>query len=194
MSAETRQRAFEPFFTTKGPQSSGLGLAVSWGILTRHGGSITVEPTSETGTTICVRLPIGRDAPAPTESPRTPRSVTGARILVIEDEAPVREVLVDILREAGYRVVEAASGLEGLAHCETAAVDLVLSDVSMPGLSGWEVAEACRTRFPRVPVGLITGWGERLDVPDVERHGVRFIVAKPFQADDVLSRVAEVLS
>jgi CheY-like chemotaxis protein len=122
------------------------------------------------------------------------RSARPARILVVDDEAGVRDVLRDLLAGEGYTVLEAPDGRAGLALSQTEPVDLVLSDVSMPGMSGWEVAGAIHARFPHVPVGLITGWGDRLDADELARHGVRFVVAKPFEAVEVLHRVGEALA
>ncbi|MBI4241178.1 MAG: GAF domain-containing protein [Candidatus Rokubacteria bacterium] len=194
MSEETRRRVFEPFFTTKGPRGTGLGLAAAWGIVTRHGGMIDLESTLGVGSTFTVRLPtagevVSEESPAVVAPPaRT------ARVLVIEDEPAVRVVVKEILTDAGYTVIEAADGAEGLARGEAEAVDLVLSDLSMPGMSGWEVAAACRERFPNVPVGFITGWGDQLDPEQLERHRIRFVLAKPFAAEEVLNRVARALA
>ena len=194
MAPETARRVFEPFFTTKGPQGSGLGLAVVWGIVTRHGGTVEVASRPGEGTTFTVRLPgpgrwrSRRPATAPARPARP------ARVLVVDDEAGVRAVLRELLGGEGYTVVDAPDGPSGLALCETAPVDVVLSDVSMPGMSGWEVAEACHARFPDLPVGLITGWGDHLDPAQLTRHGVRFVVAKPFQAAEVLHRVGDALA
>jgi two-component system cell cycle sensor histidine kinase/response regulator CckA len=194
MSPETARRVFEPFFTTKGPQGSGLGLAVVWGIVTRHGGTVEVASRPEDGTTFTVRLPGARSAPAPPAGSPPARPARPARVLVVDDEAGVRAVLRELLGGEGYTVVDAPDGPSGLVLCETEPVDVVLSDVSMPGMSGWEVAEACHARFPDLPVGLITGWGDRLDPAQLARHGVRFVVAKPFQAAEVLHRVGDALA
>jgi CheY-like chemotaxis protein len=80
-----------------------------------------------------------------------------------------------------------------LARCESEAVDLILADVSMPGMSGWDVAAACRRRFPRVPLGFVTGWGDRLNQEEAMRFGVRFVLSKPFAPVDVQTLVAGVL-
>ncbi len=114
-------------------------------------------------------------------------------MLVIDDEPQVRRVLRDLLTTAGYTVLEAADGAEGLARCEAESVDLILSDLSMPKMSGWEVAAASRARFPRLPVGFITGWGDQLDEDQLDRHGIRFVLAKPFAMSDVLRQVAQIL-
>jgi signal transduction histidine kinase len=194
MAPETARRVFEPFFTTKGPQGSGLGLSVVWGIVNRHGGTVEVISQPGEGTTFTVRLPVARSLPEPPPGPDHARPARPARILVIDDEAGVREVLRELLGGEGYTVVAASDGPAGLALWETEPVDLVLSDVSMPAMSGWEVAEACHARFPDIPVGLITGWGDRLDPAQLTRHGIRFVVAKPFEAAEVLHRVGDALA
>jgi signal transduction histidine kinase len=194
MSPETARRAFEPFFTTKGPQGSGLGLSVVWGIVTRHAGTVELDSRPGEGSTFTVRLPVARSLPEPPTRSAGIRPTRPARVLVVDDEAGVRDVLRDLLGGEGYTVLDAPDGRAGLALCEAEPVDLVLSDVSMPGMSGWDVAEACHARFPHVPVGLITGWGDRLDAAEMARHGVRFVVAKPFEAAEVLYRVGDALA
>jgi CheY-like chemotaxis protein len=123
----------------------------------------------------------------------TPSPARKAHVLVIDDEREVRSVLRDVLTSIGHTVVEAASGEEGLARCESEAVDLILADVSMPGMSGWDVAAACQRRFPRVPLGFVTGWGDRLNQEEAARSGVRFVLSKPFAPVDVQALVAGVL-
>jgi CheY-like chemotaxis protein len=90
-------------------------------------------------------------------------------------------------------VIEARDGAEGVARCEVEPVDLVLSDILMPGMSGWDVAAACRDRFPTVPVALITASGDQLDSEKLARHRIRFVLTKPFVVDDVLRAVAVLL-
>lgn len=113
---------------------------------------------------------------------------------MINDEPAVRTVLAEILSGHGYTVVQAQNGPEGLARCEAGGVDLVLTDISMPEMSGWEVAAACRTRFPSLRVGVITGWGDQLDPALIERHHVQFVLAKPFMPSDVLREIGKVLT
>jgi signal transduction histidine kinase len=194
MPEEMRHRVFEPFFTSKGPRGTGLGLAVSWGIVTRHGGTIEVDSAPSAGTTFVVRLPIPVSLPEAVVGLPPVALSRPARVLLIEDEPEVQAVLADVLREAGYGVVVAKDGAEGLERCERERVDLVLSDISMPGLSGWDVASRLRTRFPTLPIGFVTGWGDQLDPERLRSTGVRFVVAKPFQALDVLRHVAEAIS
>jgi signal transduction histidine kinase/DNA-binding response OmpR family regulator len=194
MSEEVRRRVFEPFFTSKGPQGTGLGLAVAWGIVQRHGGTIDVHSTPGSGTTFVVRLPIPADLPAPPAPPPPPECVKGRRVLIVDDEPEVRAVLGDLLREAGCLVTAAADGAEALAVCDRERFDVVLSDVSMPGLSGWEVATRLRRSFPELRLGLVTGWGDRLDPAQVRAAGIQVVIAKPFQAEELIRGVAEALA
>ena len=193
MPPEVQHRVFEPFFTSKGPRGTGLGLAVSWSIVNRHGGTIEVRSAPGAGTTFVVRLPIPGQMPRKKELPAIALPTKAARVLVIEDEPAVRGVLVDLLREAGYTVTEAADGMGGLASCEREVPDLVLTDLSMPGLSGWDVAARCRERFPQIPIGLVTGWGDQLEPERVAGAAIGFVLAKPFRADDVLREIARAL-
>jgi signal transduction histidine kinase/ActR/RegA family two-component response regulator len=194
MSEETRRRVLEPFFTTKGARGTGLGLAVSWGIVKRHGGTIEIESTVGMGSIFTIRLPISSGDSAPDVAETTVRQVRSGRILVIDDELEVRCVLRDMLTPCGHTVIEADSGETGLALLDREAVDIILTDISMPGMSGWDVAAACQRRLPQIPLGFVTGWGDRLDEQETARAGVRFIVSKPFAPADVQGHVADALA
>jgi CheY-like chemotaxis protein len=193
MSEETRRRVFEPFFTTKGAQGNGLGLAVVWGIMARHGGEIAVDSALGHGTTFTIRLPVPAVLPADQASAGTLRLPRGRRILVVEDNQEILRSLGDMLRDQGCEVLEAPNGATAMARLEAGVVDLVLTDLAMPGVSGWVVASACRDRYPEMPVGLITGFGDQLEPEKLERHGIRFVVAKPFSSDELLQVVATAL-
>ena len=193
MSEETRRRVFEPFFTTKGAQGNGLGLAVVWGIVARHGGEIAVESALGQGTTFTIRLPVPAVLPADQAAEGALRLPQGRRVLVVEDNHEILRSLGDVLRDNGCKVIEALNGATALARLEAEGVDLVLTDLAMPGVSGWEVASACRDRYPEMPVGLITGFGDQLEPEKLERHGVRFVVAKPFASEELLQVVATAL-
>ena len=193
MSEETRRRVFEPFFSTKGAQGNGLGLAVVWGIVTRHSGEIQVESTLGRGTTFVVSLPVPAELPVDAAAQGPATIPVGKRVLVVEDNPEILHSLADLLRESGCQVVEAPDGLAGIGRLEAERVDLVLTDLAMPGASGWEVATACREKFPSTPIGLITGFGDRLEPDKIERHGVRFVVAKPFTSTELLQEVAAAL-
>ncbi|MGH7413611.1 MAG: ATP-binding protein, partial [Candidatus Rokuibacteriota bacterium] len=193
MSEETRRRVFEPFFTTKGAQGNGLGLAVVWGIMARHGGELAVDSAVGRGTTFTIRLPVPAVLPADPDAEHGSRLPRGKRVLVVEDNLEILRSLGDLLREAGCRVIEAPNGQTALARIEKDSVDLVLTDLAMPGISGWEVASACRKRFPDAPIGLITGFGDQLEPDKIKGHGIQFVVAKPFSSEELLQAVAQSL-
>lgn len=178
MPVEVQRRALQPFFTTKGVRSTGLGLSVNYGIIQRHGGDLTIETVEGRGTTVSFWLP----AAAPTTPASSDTAIEGAtpalRILLIEDEEEVRSVIATMLAEDGHDVVKAADGVEGLRRLAST-VDLVLTDLGMPGMSGWDVGRAVRAAQPGLPVGLITGWGENPERTPSDESAVDFILAKP---------------
>ncbi len=190
MSEDVRQRIFDPFFTTKGERGTGLGLSVVYGIVSRHNGDIDVQSRPGQGTTFVLKFPtggeIGRDGPARP----APRSKATGRILVIDDEREVAEVLNDQLARDGHGVVVCSDAQTGLARFEREPFDLVITDLGMPGVSGWEVARLVKLWRPGTPVVMVTGWGDRIDPVDAEARGVDHVVAKPFKRDEVREVVA----
>jgi signal transduction histidine kinase/ActR/RegA family two-component response regulator len=194
MSETVRQRCFEPFFTTKAEHGTGLGLSIAYGIVTRHGGEIEAWSRPGEGSRFTVRFPIGTDAPSPAPEPPAPRAGRSARILVVEDERAVREVLVDVLGSQGHEVVACEDGAAALAEVGGPPFDLALVDLSMPGLSGWDVAKGLRAAQPAVPIALVTGWGDQIDFGEARARGIDYLVAKPFNVEDMTRLVAGVLA
>ncbi|MBI4588531.1 MAG: response regulator [Candidatus Rokubacteria bacterium] len=193
MSEKVRRRAFEPFFTTKGTQSTGLGLSVTYGILRRHGGDIAIESQEGQGTTFTIRLPPGKGVAVERESEAPPAAPQRAAILVIDDEEDVRTILAEILMTQGHSVRMAAGGKEGLDFFREEHHDLVLTDLGMPEMSGWQVARAVKDLSPETPVILITGWGEQLDLEALREGSVELVLSKPFRVNEVLTLVVRAL-
>jgi len=207
MYPEVRSRIFDPFFTTKGTAGLGLGLAVSFGIIRRHGGNIEVESQYGRGTEFRVMLPVAkivetpivkRELPVETP-PTTPLAVpaqTGelppARLLVVDDEEFVRELLSEILECEHCEVELAQDGTEALALFREREFDAVFTDVGMPGMSGWELARAIRELNQTIPIAIITGWGEIVGSNEQRAAGVDWVVAKPFTADRIAELVREI--
>jgi signal transduction histidine kinase len=183
MPEEVRRRALEPFFTTKGPKATGLGLSVAYGTVQRYGGTLTVESAEGQGTTVEVSLPTASAAAAVAKKPTGPRAEPALplRILVIDDELQVRATLAEMLEEQGHSVTQAPGGREGLSFLEAnpELVDVVVSDLGMPDMTGWDVARAIQSRWPKLPMGIITGWGET-EITREERSRVNFVITKPF--------------
>jgi PAS domain S-box-containing protein len=197
MSAGTQARVFEPFFTTKGVgEGTGLGLATVYGIVKQSGGYIWLYSEVGLGTTVKVYLPL-TSASDQVARPRVSRPVPGGRetVLVVEDEDIVRQFTCRSLEELGYNVLEAASGGEALALMEqrNRFVDLIVSDVVMPGLSARALAEAVARTRPEVPILFMSGYpGE-----DVVRRGLlspdAAFVQKPFALSDLARSVRRLL-
>lgn len=194
MSDEVRQRIFEPFFSTKEERGSGLGLSVMYGIIVRHGGDVDVESRPGQGSAFIIRLPVARELVAPPPPPVPAPARPGAQVLVIDDEIHVRAILTEALTRDGHRVTACGSGRDGIAAFDAAAFDLVISDLGMPGLTGWDVVDHVKRRRPETPVILVTGWGDRLTLEEVQARGVDFLVAKPFALDEIRGVVRRALA
>ena len=188
---DMRERIFDPFFTTKGPRSTGLGLSVSYGIINRHRGTITVDSVEGEGTTFTIRLPISEGMVKEEKSELMPVTQKKARILVVEDEEGVRNVLKDILTAAGHEVEIAYDGNQGIALFKKKEYDLVFTDLGMPVMSGWQVAEKVKGINKRVPVALITGWNVELKGSEMKENYVDLIIKKPFAVNQVIRLVQE---
>ncbi|HEX6209455.1 MAG TPA: GAF domain-containing protein, partial [Methylomirabilota bacterium] len=194
MPLEVREKVFDPFFTTKGPQGTGLGLSMTYGIISRHGGSIAVESEPGQGSTFRLSLPRGADvqpAPAPVIT-APPPPVRALRCLVVDDEPAVRAVIADILESAGHVVEQLSEGGEAIARFAAEPFDLVVTDLAMPRVSGWQVARAVKQVAPRVPVFLVSGFGVELTAEERRAHGVDLVLVKPLDIQEILDAVAEV--
>jgi signal transduction histidine kinase/ActR/RegA family two-component response regulator len=198
MSEEVRSRVFDPFFTTKGKAGMGLGLAVSYGIVRRHEGQIEAESDAGRGTTFRIKLPAAKStarAEAATEPPTItlmPQKPGATRVLVVDDEENVRELLRDILESEGYQVRLAAGGHEALRLLGEGAFDAVFTDLGMQGMSGWELARAVREQDKMIPLAVITGWGEAVGSSERSAAQVDWVITKPFDAAQILGIAREV--
>jgi len=194
MSEETQERVFEPFFTTKSPAlGTGLGLATVYGIVKQHGGHIVVESEPGHGASFSVYFPASNEAVSGHErvAPRYER--TFARLLLVDDDEPVRNVIATILRRAGHDVTVAADAKLALDAAGAAAkpFELLISDVVMPGMSGVDLSRELLARSPNLKVLLLSGYPGR-DAPGGGEGGMDYL-AKPVTPKQLLDRVDQLL-
>jgi signal transduction histidine kinase/CheY-like chemotaxis protein len=209
MYPEVRSKIFDPFFTTKGKAGLGLGLAVSFGIIRRHGGNIEVESHYGKGTEFRITLPLAKVADRSVKEiesgaavlPETILTLPPAawqperaqkRLLVVDDEDFVRDLLREILEGEDCDVYLAESGSEALLLFGELEFDGVFTDVGMPGMSGWELAREIRRTNKRIPIAVITGWGEAVGSNEQKAAGVDWVIAKPFTADRIVELVHDI--
>ncbi|HEX7078782.1 MAG TPA: PAS domain S-box protein [Candidatus Eisenbacteria bacterium] len=198
MTEDVKRQIFEPFFTTKPVgEGTGLGLATVYGIVHQAGGTIDVESEPGMGTTFHIRLPLhARPAPAAAKG-RVEEAAPGGgeTVLVIEDEDAVRRLIVAVLQGAGYAVLEAAGALDAIGHASDSAtpIDLILSDLVMPGLNGREVVERVEMLRPDVPKLYMSGYTNDAIVRRGIETGDAPFLQKPFSPAVLLRRVREIL-
>jgi CheY-like chemotaxis protein len=203
MTPDVMARAFEPFFTTKPTgEGTGLGLSQVFGFVRQSGGFVRLKSQSGVGTSVSIYLPryqkVGLDGAGTHRSngaseTGAPGDVTGKTVLVVEDEADVRAMIVEALGDLGCRVIEAEDGNAGLRIVHSAVyIDLLLTDVGLPGLNGRQLADAARERRPDLPVVLITGYaGDALrGTGPASGMGV---IQKPFALDALAAGVSTLL-
>jgi len=180
MTEDVRKRVFDPFFTTKGEAGTGLGLSVSYSIVKRHGGEMRVDSAPARGTVFTILLP-GGEAGAPdgggsVESLGTRRG----RILLVDNDVQVLTILGEMLKDAGHDVVAVSSGLEAVRAFGPGTFDLVLSNVAMTGMTGWELAQRIRLNDQSVPIIFVTGWGlQEEDQARCRTLGISSVLFKP---------------
>jgi CheY-like chemotaxis protein len=195
MTEEVLERIFDPFFTTKGVEGTGLGMSVAYGIIKRHSGRISVESQPDEGTTITVMLPAAdRDSmPDISVSPHLPAMCKSVRILVVDDEEMFANVMMEMLAQFGHSVCVARNGVDALSRFSADEFDLVFTDLGMPGMSGWQVAERIKTISPDTPVVLLTGWGATVDEARLAECGIDMVLAKPINMEELSGVVSKVM-
>ena len=195
MPEPVRRRIFEPFFSTKGEDGSGLGLSMVYSIVRRHGGEIRVESEPGRGATFALTFPVATEPVGAEPEAALPRARRPARVLLVEDDPKVLGTLTEILKSVGHTVTAAASGAAGVAAYGPGRFDVVLSNLGMAGMNGWELAERLRRVDSDVVILFITGWGLR-----DEEHGrlkmlkIRKCLFKPVHPGELDAAIQDALA
>ena len=194
MDEEIKARVLQPFFTTKGfEQGKGLGMSTSYAIVKEHGGEIYVKETVlGKGTSIEIMLPYSKR-----KENRLEDAVSGyegsARVLWVDDEKVIRNMGKDLLETLKHSADVAASGEEALSLLRNNQYDLMITDVGMPNMSGWQLAERIKGNYPEMKVAVVTGWGADVSNEEKEKYGVCYVLGKPMDMEQLKRMVGEVL-
>ncbi len=192
MTDDVRARCLEPFYTTKGEHGSGLGLGSVYGIVQRHEGELDIKTEAGRGTSVSLSIPIERGMHTPSAPKAPAQPPKPLRLLVVEDEPLVREVLTIYLAEDEHQVTLANNGREALEIYRPDAFDLVLTDRAMPELNGDQLAVELRKINPQQRVVLLTGYGDLMNDAGELPAGVDLIVGKPFTLNSLREAIAQV--
>lgn len=189
MTPEQVQQVFSPFYTTKGPRGTGLGLTVVRDIIKRHDGQIGLESNPGAGTTFRIVLPSVAQKQALSVPAAQPEEPTGLRLLLVDDDHTILEVVAEALQDAGHRVDIFDNGADAVTAIGKNTYDVVVTDLGMPDVTGWDVARAAKLHQPRLPVLVISGWGAQYGEGRLGDTGVDAMLAKPFHLQQLRENV-----
>jgi CheY-like chemotaxis protein len=200
MDDKVRQHCLEPFFSTKiQSDGTGLGLAMVYGMVRRHDGSIEIESAPNQGTNVRLVFPVRQRATTSAPAPVPPSdSFRSLRILCIDDEPELRELMRDVLEAYHHKVTVAAGGKEGLEMFQSnlrgpAPYEMVITDLGMPDIDGRQVARSIKAESPRTPVIMLTGWGTMMKADKETNPEVDAVLSKPpriQELNDLLQRIS----
>jgi two-component system, cell cycle sensor histidine kinase and response regulator CckA len=196
MDAATLERLFEPFFTTKAPgEGTGLGMAIVHGIVSTHGGAITVDSAPGAGATFQVYLPARGAAPAAAVPAAAGARRGEGRVLVVDDEVVIGRLTARVLARRGYEVTTAATPAEALVAVAQSSLkfDLLITDQTMPGMTGLELAERVHAAHPALPIILMTGYAELGGGEASSGRGIVELLIKPIENEALAAAVARIL-
>ncbi len=193
ISDQIKDRIFDPFFTTSGNDGIGLGLSLSYAIVKSHGGEIEVSSQKNQGTIFNIKFPLASQRKTPTTRSMG-RKIKDARILIIEGDDIIRELLSQLLMSKGCRVMTADSGLEGLSLLEKKKFDLIITDTETSEIDERILVKKIKRMDPKLPLALITERGTGLKHNRIQRSAVELIIMKPLDMNKVVKQVSEVLA
>ncbi len=193
ISRENRTKIFYPFFTSKPTRGAGLSLSIVHGVISRHGARIRVSDNKPKGTVfeLIFDLPeaIDGDSDISSQAQRSDH----LKILVVDDDQQIREVLRDMLSLYGHALVTCPDAYAALKSLEAQEFDILITDLGMPGMSGLDLARVAHENHPTMPIAMITGWGTQLNQDEVAANGIMAVLAKPFHLKEVRELVQQLV-
>jgi len=189
ISENLKVKIYEPFFTTKKEKGAGLGLTMVQSIASRFGGRIGFAPNSPKGTIFSISFPL-IDAASREDSLDLPvNRETEKRILIVDDDIEVRNVLCDMLQLEGFKADTSSDAYSAMEMLEKGRFDLMITDLGMPGMSGYDLAEHVQDKHKEIEIVLMTGWGNSFDKNTKKLKAVKAVIAKPFHLNQILDLV-----
>lgn len=192
MSEEECARCLEPFFTTKGESGTGLGLASVYGFVQRYGGAIRVKSEKGKGASFTLTLPAS-DAQIDRTQTQLHEPTSPLKILIVDDQEIIRELISEILRSDGHDITVAATGVEALLQLNKAQFDLIISDLSMPDMTGSQLASEIRAKGNKIPFILLTGFGDEMLAQGSTPPGVDLVLSKPVTSASLYQAIKKIL-
>jgi len=196
ISEDIQGKIFDPFFTTKGSDGTGLGLSQAYGFMERCGGTIRVTSQPQAGSQFSLYFPRYEGAVTHRESPvesAPPTPINDAKILIVDDEPALRELTREILSIAGYKVLVADDAEAALTILAREPVDLMISDIIMPKMNGYDLAKAVNEKYPLIKIQLASGYNSGQTTESVYEQVHNPILRKPFRSAELLATVAGLL-
>ncbi|NOY88967.1 MAG: hybrid sensor histidine kinase/response regulator, partial [FCB group bacterium] len=188
-----REKIFYPFYSSKKSHSAGLGLSIVHGIVVRHQGKIDFESDAHRGTMFKVKLPKVERLDEVSEITRKDKRVRQLKILLVDDDEQIREVLSDMLTIDGHEITACSDGHSALSAFRKNHYDLIITDLGMPGMSGLDLSGIIHKENPQLPIAMITGWGTQLNKDEIAMKGVKALLPKPFHLKDIKALIKELV-
>lgn len=180
MSPEIQEKVFYPFFSSKGKGKTGLGMSVAYGILTRHQAAVEIDSEEGRGTRITLIFAARPELGSISQQSGAAKIQKTLNVLLVDDDESLLAVVSELLKILGHTPTTAGDGLEALSKFDENRFDLVITDLGLPGMSGWDIADAIKLKSPTLPVIIISGWGAQIGDSELRSHSVDLVLSKPF--------------